>query len=163
MFSDWRRFSHWSTAALFSFSCWFLPLKKWFQCLKLIVFISHLCVNLQCVFLPCRLDRADEELGPVSVGPGVGHGQDAFAGVLQCEVLISKLVAVDGLSTSSIVVGEVASLQVKQRQTLILELHKLTGTRPTRTADGVCRERTFNCEKSKLIYRLQVCELWLSL
>lgn len=63
--------------------------------------------------VPCRLLGADEELGAVGVGPGVGHGQDARPGVLQLEVLVRKLVAVDRLPSGSVVVGEVAALQAK--------------------------------------------------
>lgn len=61
-------------------------------------------------YVPCRLCGADEELRPVGVGAGVGHGQDAGAGVFQGEVLICELVAIDGLSSGSIVVGEIAAL-----------------------------------------------------
>lgn len=62
---------------------------------------------------PCCFFGADEELGPVGVGAGVGHGQDAGAGVCQAEVLICKLVAIDGLSSGSVVVGEIATLAHK--------------------------------------------------
>uniref|UniRef100_A0A3Q0R6T7 Uncharacterized protein n=1 Tax=Amphilophus citrinellus TaxID=61819 RepID=A0A3Q0R6T7_AMPCI len=62
------------------------------------------------VQIPCCLDSADKELGPVGVWASVGHGQDSWAGVCQGEVLICKLVAIDGLSSSSIVLGEVATL-----------------------------------------------------
>lgn len=58
---------------------------------------------------------ADEELGSVGVWSSVGHGQDASVSVLQGEVLISKLVAVDGLSTGSVVVGEVTALTHEAR------------------------------------------------
>lgn len=61
-------------------------------------------------YIPCRLFGADEELGPVGVGAGVGHGQDAGAGVCQAEVLICELVAIDGLSSGSVVVCEIAAL-----------------------------------------------------
>lgn len=56
---------------------------------------------------------ADEELGPVGVGPGVGHGQGSRGKMLQGEVLISKLVAINGLSTGSVVVGEVPALRAQ--------------------------------------------------
>lgn len=62
------------------------------------------------VIEPCRLHGADEELRSVGVGASVGHRQDAGAGVLQAEVLIGELVAVDGLASSAVVVGEIASL-----------------------------------------------------
>lgn len=62
------------------------------------------------VVQPRGLHRRDEELGAVGVGASIGHGHDARAGVLQLEVLISELRAVDGLSTGTIVVGEVTAL-----------------------------------------------------
>ena len=40
-------------------------------------------------------DSGDEELGAVGVGAGVGHGQEALLGVLQLEVLVGELLAVD--------------------------------------------------------------------
>lgn len=39
---------------------------------------------------PTGLDGADEELGTVGVGAGVGHGEDSGASVLQGEVLIGE-------------------------------------------------------------------------
>jgi len=59
---------------------------------------------------PLGLGGADEKLGAVGVRSGVGHGQNSGSGVLQGEVLVFELVSVDGLSTSSVVVGEVSSL-----------------------------------------------------
>ena len=56
------------------------------------------------------LGRADKELGTVGVGPSVGHRQDAGSGVLELEILILELGAVDGLATGSVVVGEVTTL-----------------------------------------------------
>ena len=41
---------------------------------------------------------------------GVGHRQDAGAGVLQGEVLVLEFGAVDGLAAGSVVVGEVTTL-----------------------------------------------------
>ena len=45
--------------------------------------------------------EGDEELGSVGVGSGVGHGQPALAVVLQGEVLVGELVAVDGLAAGA--------------------------------------------------------------
>lgn len=59
---------------------------------------------------PFCFSGADEELGTICVGSSVGHRQDTWSSVLQFKVLIGKLPAVDGLSTSSIVVSEVSSL-----------------------------------------------------
>ena len=44
---------------------------------------------------PVSLDGCYEELGPVSVGAGVGHGEEAWGAVLHKEVLIVELGAVD--------------------------------------------------------------------
>lgn len=41
----------------------------------------------------------------VRVGAGVGHGQDTGTGVLQGEVLIWELLAIDGLATSALKSG----------------------------------------------------------
>lgn len=59
---------------------------------------------------PGGLSGGDEELGSVGIGAGVSHGHDAGASVLQLEVLILELLAVDGLAPGTVVVGEVTSL-----------------------------------------------------
>jgi len=64
---------------------------------------------------PTGLDGANEELGAVGVWTGISHGEDARAGVLQLEVFIRELFAVDGLAASPITLGEVASLKHKLR------------------------------------------------
>lgn len=61
---------------------------------------------------PRGLHSADEELRTVGVGSSIGHGHNAGTSVLQGKVLILELVTVDGLATSSIVVGEVTTLQL---------------------------------------------------
>ena len=59
---------------------------------------------------PLGLGSAEEELASVSVGASIGHGENSSSSVLQGEVLILELVAVDGLATSSVMVGEVTTL-----------------------------------------------------
>lgn len=47
----------------------------------------------------------------VRVGAGVGHGENTGTGVLELEVLIGEGLAVDGLATSTVVSGEVTTLE----------------------------------------------------
>jgi len=54
--------------------------------------------------------EAEEELGSVRSGAGVSHGEDTGASVLVDEVLVSEFFAVDGLATSAVSAGEVATL-----------------------------------------------------
>ena len=81
---------------------------------------------------PRCLGGAQEELGAVGAGSSVGHGEDTCkvlsstaewsnhalltrAGVLQSEVLISELLAIDGLATGAVLPGEVATLRTRQQ------------------------------------------------
>jgi len=59
---------------------------------------------------PRSLNCGQEELGTVRVGTRVGHRQNAGTGVLESEVFIGKLSAIDGLSAGAVMVGEVAAL-----------------------------------------------------
>jgi hypothetical protein len=56
---------------------------------------------------PRGLDGGDEELGPVRVGPGVGHAQVVRALVLELEVLVLELLPVDALAAPAVAVREV--------------------------------------------------------
>merc|ERR1719168_473818 len=62
---------------------------------------------------PLGLGSAEEELGAVRVGTSVGHGEDSWPSVLQLKVLVLKLCAVNGLSSSSITSSKVSSLTHK--------------------------------------------------
>jgi hypothetical protein len=46
----------------------------------------------------------------VSCGVFTHHGEEALLGVLELEVLIRELLAVNGLATSSVTVGEITTL-----------------------------------------------------
>ena len=51
-------------------------------------------------------------LPAICVGASVGHGQHAGASVLELEVLVSKLLAVDGLPTSAVACSQHASVEL---------------------------------------------------
>ena len=62
--------------------------------------IVHLSKHDMLPIQPRGLDSGDEELRSVGVLAGISHGQPTCSDVLQSEVLVRKLVAVDGLSAS---------------------------------------------------------------
>ena len=53
---------------------------------------------------------SDEELAAVGPGASVGHGEEVGDVVLSGKVLVGELGAIDGLSTSAVLVGEVTTL-----------------------------------------------------
>jgi len=53
---------------------------------------------------------AQEELGAVGVGPSVCHREDSRASVLQGEVLVLELGAVDALTAGTVARGEITTL-----------------------------------------------------
>merc|ERR1719244_414848 len=59
---------------------------------------------------PLSLGSAEEELGPIGVGASISHGQNTRSGVLQLEILVLKLGAIDRLATRAISSSEVTSL-----------------------------------------------------
>merc|ERR1719373_848368 len=59
---------------------------------------------------PARNNGANEELGPIRVRAGVCHREVPRGGVLQGKVLISELLAVDGLSARAVPTREITSL-----------------------------------------------------
>ena len=60
---------------------------------------------------PVSFFCAEEELGSVGVGPGIGHGQQAGTAVLHGEIFVGELVAVNRLAAGAVVVGEITTLQ----------------------------------------------------
>ena len=72
--------------------------------------LDHLAEDHMLAVEPRRLHGAEEELRAVGVRAGVGHAQDAGAGMLQLEILIGELLAVDRLAAGAVLVGEIAAL-----------------------------------------------------
>merc|ERR1719335_309393 len=64
---------------------------------------------------PRGLDGADEELAAVRARARVRHRQHAGATVLELEVLIGKLLTVDGLTAGAVATREVAALEHELR------------------------------------------------
>lgn len=72
--------------------------------------VGHGTENHVLAVEPCGLNRAQEELGTVCVRPSVGHAQDSGAGVLELEVLVFELLAVDRLAAGAVSGSEIATL-----------------------------------------------------
>lgn len=85
-------------------TCWHA---RWRWCL----WIAHPPKDDMFTVKPGGLNCADEELRAVGVGPGICHRECARSGVPQLEVLVSKLLPVDGLAARPVVVCEVATLK----------------------------------------------------
>ena len=77
--------------------------------------VFHLAEDHMLAIQPLGLGSADEKLGTVCVGSSICHGQDARACVLQDEILIIKLLPVDGLAARAIMACEVTTLAHKSR------------------------------------------------
>ena len=54
--------------------------------------------------------KRHRHLASISVRAGVGHAELAGLGMAELEVLIRKLVSVDGFTASSIALGEISTL-----------------------------------------------------
>lgn len=59
---------------------------------------------------PRALHGGNEKLASISTGTGIGHAQEEGLVMLEIEVLISKLLTVDGLASSTIVTRKVTTL-----------------------------------------------------
>mmetsp|Transcript_60462 Transcript_60462/g.129689 ORF Transcript_60462/g.129689 Transcript_60462/m.129689 type:complete len:223 (-) Transcript_60462:13-681(-) len=72
--------------------------------------LDHLAEDHVPAVKPRCLHRRDEELRAVRVWPSICHAENAWTGVLQREVLVGELLAVDALTASAVAPGEVPSL-----------------------------------------------------
>jgi len=73
--------------------------------------LNNLSENDVLAIEPRGDDGGDEELGSVGVRSSVGHREKSGLGVLELEVLVSELLTVDGLSSGTVTLGEVTSLE----------------------------------------------------
>ena len=64
-------------------------------------YLDNLAKDDMFAIKPRGLLGGDEELASVGVLAGVGHGQPAHAVVLQLEVLVGELLAVDGAAAGA--------------------------------------------------------------
>ena len=78
--------------------------------------ISYLSEDDVLAVQPRCDDSGDEELGTVGVSTGVGHREEAGLGVLQLEVLVCELLAVDGLATSALLPAVSNAIQTRKRR-----------------------------------------------
>ena len=62
---------------------------------------------------PVGFDGAQEKLAAVGIRARVCHRENSRAGVLELEVFVGKLLAVNGFPTSSVLAGKVATLAHK--------------------------------------------------
>jgi hypothetical protein len=58
---------------------------------------------------PARDDGGNEELASVGVLSRVGHAKETLASVLELEVLVGELGAVDGFAASTVAFGKITS------------------------------------------------------
>ena len=66
------------------------------------LFVRNLAEDDVAAVEPGGDDGGDEELGAVGVGAGVGHAEEEGLAVLELEVLVRELLAVDGFAASAL-------------------------------------------------------------
>mmetsp|Transcript_62886 Transcript_62886/g.167235 ORF Transcript_62886/g.167235 Transcript_62886/m.167235 type:complete len:264 (+) Transcript_62886:135-926(+) len=99
---------------------------------------------------PRRGGDRDEKLRAVGVGARIGHRQQADRRVLQVEVLVRKLSAVDALAAGAAEVGEVAALAHEARDDAV-EDAALEVERLARDADALLAR----AERAEVLGRLR--------
>ncbi|KAH3660419.1 hypothetical protein OGAPHI_007005 [Ogataea philodendri] len=117
--SDWFR-SNWSssfessvanstTFLAISFICfsWFMSSPS----LDNVETVNNLTENNVLAVQPRAWNSSDEELGSVGVWTSVGHGKQTWLGVLVHKVLVWELGSIDTLTSGTVEVGEITTLQ----------------------------------------------------
>ena len=88
---------------------------------------------------PSGDDSGHEKLRAVGSGASVGHGQQTGAVVLQLEVLIGKLLSVDGLSSGTVTLEKQAMVRKQIRPQMNNSLLTLVKSPPWSIKSGMMR------------------------
>jgi hypothetical protein len=72
-----------------------------------LVALEHFAEDNMAAIQPACHDRGDEKLTAVGILARVGHAKKTLASVLELEVLIGELCAVDGLAAGTVATGEI--------------------------------------------------------
>mmetsp|Transcript_98178 Transcript_98178/g.253894 ORF Transcript_98178/g.253894 Transcript_98178/m.253894 type:complete len:229 (+) Transcript_98178:190-876(+) len=99
---------------------------------------------------PLGLHGTDEELRAVGVGAGVGHAKESWAHVLELEVLVAELRAIDAFSTGTVTAREIATLDHEVGDDAV-ELASLVMQRDSRR----CRALASFAEMNEVCHRLR--------
>jgi hypothetical protein len=74
-----------------------------------LIALEHFAKDHMAAIQPAGDNRSDEELTAVRVLARVGHAEKTFASVLELEVFIGELCAVDGLAAGTVATGEITT------------------------------------------------------
>ena len=81
-----------------------------FKCLNQFLSFENFTEDDMTSIEPGSLNKGDEKLGSIGVGPSVSHREKVASGVLQLEILVIEAGTVDALAASAISESEITTL-----------------------------------------------------